>query len=94
VVPPKTAPVTFPVQPVKPTTSAELPVGKPGKWSYEPKFDGFRCVAFASGDRVRLQSRQQRGLTRYFPEIAAAVGDLDVDVVLDGELVLWRQGPA
>ena len=93
-VPPKTAPVTFPVQPVKPTTSAELPVGKPGKWSYEPKFDGFRCVAFASGDRVRLQSRQQRGLTRYFPEIAAAVGDLDVDVVLDGELVLWRQGPA
>jgi ATP-dependent DNA ligase len=41
VVPPKTARVTYPVQPVKPTTSAELPVGKPGEWSYEPKFDGF-----------------------------------------------------
>jgi ATP-dependent DNA ligase len=41
---------------------------------------------------VKLQSRQQRSLTRYFPEIAAAVGALDVDVVLDGELVLWRDG--
>jgi ATP-dependent DNA ligase len=84
--------VTYPVQPVKPTTSTELPVGKLGEWSYEPKFDGFRCVAFACGGRVRLQSRQQRGLTRYFPEVAAAVGALDVDVVLDGELVVWRHG--
>jgi ATP-dependent DNA ligase len=41
---------------------------------------------------VRLQSRQQRGLTRYFPEVAAAVGALDVDVVFDGELVLWHHG--
>ena len=77
---------------MKPTTSTELPVGKLGEWSYEPKFDGFRCVAFACGGRVRLQSRQQRGLTRYFPEVAAAVGALDVDVVLDGELVVWRHG--
>lgn len=77
---------------MKPTTSAQLPVGKPGEWSYEPKFDGFRCLAFRRGERVRLQSRQQRGLTRYFPEVAAAVGALDVDVVIDGELVLWRHG--
>ncbi len=84
--------MTYPVQAVKPATSAELPVGKPGEWSYEPKFDGFRCVAFACGERVRLQSRQQRGLTRNFPEVAAAVGALDVGVVLDGELVLWRHG--
>jgi hypothetical protein len=47
-------------------TSAQLPVGKPGEWSYEPKFDGFRCLAFRCGERVRLQSRQQRSLTRYF----------------------------
>ena len=91
-VPSKIARVSFPVQPVKAVTSAQLPVGKPGEWSYEPKFDGFRCVAFACGERVMLQSRQQRSLTRYFPEIAAAVGALDVDVVLDGELVLWRDG--
>jgi ATP-dependent DNA ligase len=84
--------VTYPVQPVKPTTSVELPVGKPGEWHYEPKFDGFRCVAFRRAQRVRLQSRQQRGLTRYFPEIASAVGALDVDVVVDGELVLWLRG--
>ena len=83
--------MTYPVQPVKPTTAAELPVGKPGDWSYEPKFDGFRCISFRRGERVRLQSRQQRGLTRYFPEIVAAVDALDVDVVLDGELVLWHR---
>ena len=77
---------------MKPVTADQLPVGKPGEWSYEPKFDGFRCVAFSSDERVRLQSRQQRSLTRYFPEIAAAAGALDVDVVLDGELVLWHQG--
>jgi len=41
---------------------------------------------------VVLQSRQQRWLTRYFPEVAAAVAELDRDVVLDGELVVWRQG--
>ena len=92
VVPPKRDRVTYPVQPVKPTTSAELPVGKPGDWSYEPKFDGFRCISFRRDERVRLQSRQQRGLTRYFPEIAAAVSALDFDVVVDGELTLWHHG--
>ena len=66
-------------------------MGKPGEWSYEPKFDGFRCISFRSGERVRLQSRQQRPLTQYFPEIAAAVGGLDVDLVLDGEVVLWHE---
>ena len=91
VVPPKTSRVTFPVQPVKPVTAVQLPVGKPGEWSYEPKFDGFRCISFRSGERVRLQSRQQRPLTQYFPEIAAAVGGLDVDLVLDGEVVLWHE---
>ncbi|NMH78644.1 hypothetical protein HF577_16345 [Pseudonocardia xinjiangensis] len=43
-------------------------------------------------DRVALQSRQQRPLGRYFPEIVCAVSELDVDVVLDGELVLWHEG--
>jgi ATP-dependent DNA ligase len=67
-------------------------MGEPGEWSYEPKFDGFRCVAFSGGGRVKLQSRQERSLTRYFPEVVAALAELAVDVVLDGELVLWRQG--
>jgi ATP-dependent DNA ligase len=43
-------------------------------------------------DRVALQSRQQRPLGRYFPEIVCVVSQLDVDVVLDGELVLWHEG--
>ena len=90
--PRKITTVTFAVQPVKAEPSSELPTGTPGKWSYEPKFDGFRCIAFCSADRVRLQSRQQRSLTRYFPEIVAAVAALDADVVLDGELVVWREG--
>jgi ATP-dependent DNA ligase len=89
---PKIAGVTFPIQPVKPVTATSLPSGKPGDWSYEPKFDGFRCIAFRSTDRVQLQSRQQRSLTRYFPEISAAVASLDVAAVLDGELVLWHRG--
>jgi ATP-dependent DNA ligase len=68
----------------------ELPVGD--TWVYEPKFDGFRCLAHASNGTVRLQSRQLRSLTRYFPEIAAAVAELEQDVVLDGELVVWHRG--
>ncbi len=71
-------------------STEKLPVGE--KWIYEPKFDGFRCLAHASGGKVRLQSRQLRSLTRYFPEIVAAVAELGEDVVLDGELVVWQQG--
>ncbi|HWM05237.1 MAG TPA: hypothetical protein VNP92_23100 [Actinophytocola sp.] len=73
-------------------TAEAVPEGAPGAWAYEPKFDGFRCLALSSGGRVVLQSRQGRPLTRYFPEVVEAVRDLRADVVLDGELVLWRQG--
>src|SRR6188472_2939368 len=66
-----------------------LPTG-PG-WSFEPKYDGFRALAFRDGDGVALQSRQQRCLTAAFPDVAAAVAQLD-DVVLDGEIVVWRGG--
>jgi ATP-dependent DNA ligase len=69
-----------------------LPESPRGDWSYEAKFDGFRCLAHRRADRVALQSRQQRPLTRYFPEIVAALEQLDTAVVLDGELVLWREG--
>jgi ATP-dependent DNA ligase len=66
-----------------------LPAG-PG-WSFEPKYDGFRALAFRDGDGVALQSRQQRCLTAAFPDVAAAVAQLD-EVVLDGEIVVWRAG--
>jgi ATP-dependent DNA ligase len=68
-----------------------LPVG--AGWVYEPKFDGFRALAFCHRDGVVLQSRQQRPLTDAFPDITTT---LDVfcqqAVVLDGELVVWRAG--
>jgi len=62
-----------------------LPVG--AGLAYEPKWDGFRCLAFGTD----LLSRNKRPLTRYFPEVAAALAPLG-DVVLDGELVICRDG--
>jgi ATP-dependent DNA ligase len=61
-------------------------------WAFEPKFDGFRCLAELSGRGVRLYSRQQKSLTQYFPEIVAAIGKLDRKLVLDGELVMPMDG--
>ncbi|GAA1194960.1 hypothetical protein GCM10009608_32990 [Pseudonocardia alaniniphila] len=64
-----------------------------GPWAFEPKFDGFRALATADRGRVRLHSRQHRPLTRYFPEIVAAIADRFAGhVVLDGELVICRAG--
>jgi ATP-dependent DNA ligase len=70
-------------------TVQQLPIG--AGWSYEPKFDGFRALAFRDRNGVHLQSRQLRDLTAGFPDVAAAVAGLG-DVVLDGELVVWRAG--
>ncbi len=55
---------------------------------YEPKWDGFRCLAFCNGDEVRLQSKAGQPLERYFPEIVARLRTLSVPAVLDGELVV------
>ena len=68
-----------------------LPVG-PGL-RYEPKWDGFRCLAFCSGAATELHSRNERPLTRYFPEVVAALQRVG-DVVLDGELVISAGGRA
>lgn len=63
-----------------------LPDG-PG-WIYEPKYDGFRCLAFRDGGSVSLQSRKQRPLERYFPELAVALAAAGPRFVLDGEIVI------
>jgi ATP-dependent DNA ligase len=69
----------------------EIPTG-PG-WQYEPKWDGFRCLAFRDGDRIELQSRNGQPLTRYFPEVVAHLRSLPARVfVLDGELVVPVDG--
>ena len=60
---------------------------------YEPKWDGFRCLAFRDGDEVDLRSRNHRPLARYFPELVAALLALPERVfVLDGEIVALRNG--
>jgi ATP-dependent DNA ligase len=65
----------------------ELPTG--GEWRYEPKWDGFRCIVFRDGDDVELGSRNERPLTRYFPEILQPLRDaLPPRAVVDGELVI------
>jgi ATP-dependent DNA ligase len=71
-------------------TVSSLPTGS--GWAFEPKFDGYRVLAFRSRARVELQSRQQRILTAHFPDVAAAIAGLGDEVVLDGELVIWNAG--
>jgi ATP-dependent DNA ligase len=56
-------------------------------WAYEPKWDGFRAVAFVDGDQVELQSRNGKSLTRYFPELAFPPGRY----VVDGEIVILNE---
>ena len=68
----------------------DLPSG--ADWLFEPKYDGFRCLLFRDGDTIHLQSRRQRPLGRYFPEVIDAAGDLSVErFVFDGELIIPDQ---
>jgi ATP-dependent DNA ligase len=65
----------------------ELPTGN--DWLYEPKWDGFRCIVFRDGDDVELASRNEKSLTRYFPEILDPLrASLPEQAVVDGELVI------
>ena len=49
----------------------EIPAGD--GWQYEPKWDGFRCIAFRDGEQVHLQSKAGQPLARYFPDIVDAI---------------------
>ncbi|MFC4783475.1 ATP-dependent DNA ligase [Nocardioides sp. MAHUQ-72] len=81
-------PVMPPVQPMLAKAVKGVPdPGKVGGLSFEPKWDGFRCIVFKDGDEVELTSRNTKPLTRYFPEVVAAVREQLPDrCVLDGEL--------
>jgi ATP-dependent DNA ligase len=76
-------PLKPPVLPQLARSRESLPDGD--GWAYEPKYDGFRCIAFVDGDEVELQSRNGKTLTRYFPEVAASFPS--GRYVLDGEIV-------
>ena len=65
----------------------DLPAGE--QWQYEPKFDGFRCIAFKDGEEVDLRSKSGQPFNRYFPEVVAALEKMPARrFVLDGELVV------
>jgi ATP-dependent DNA ligase len=77
--------------PMEAEPATDLPSGP--EWQYEPKWDGFRCIAFRKGTRVDLQSKSGKPLTRYFPELAAALLALKPkQFVLDGEIVIPVDG--
>jgi ATP-dependent DNA ligase len=70
---------------------SELPSG--AGWIFEPKWDGFRVLVFREGDELLLQSRDEKPLDRYFPELREPLrAQLPARVVLDGELVIARDG--
>ncbi len=80
-------PVMPPVSPMLAKLSREMPEAE--GLIYEPKWDGFRCIAFRDGDEIELGSRNERPLTRYFPDIVAALGpNVPERCVMDGEIVI------
>ena len=82
-------PIRPPYPPMEARSASRLPTGK--GWLYEPKWDGFRCLAFRKGRTVTLQSKHGQPLDRYFPELAEAFRKLPFKAfVLDGEIVIRR----
>ncbi len=75
-------PLKPPIKPQLALSRKQLPEGD--EWAYEPKYDGFRALAFVNGDEVYLQSRGAKPLLRYFPELVFPRGRY----VMDGELVI------
>ncbi len=79
-------PVNPPISPMLAKSVAEIPEGP---FSFEPKWDGFRAVVFRDGDEVEIGSRNERPMTRYFPELVAAIkAELPERCVIDGEIVI------
>jgi ATP-dependent DNA ligase len=75
--------------PVAPMLAKPVKAIPSGDYGYEPKWDGFRCIVFRDGDEIELGSRNERPLTRYFPEVVEAVrANLPPRCVLDGEVIV------
>ncbi|HVX91995.1 MAG TPA: ATP-dependent DNA ligase [Xanthobacteraceae bacterium] len=84
-------PLHPPFAPMEARSVEEIPTG--AQWQYEPKWDGFRCLVFRDRDTIELQSKSGQPLTRYFPELVAAVRALKPRAfVLDGEIVVPGDG--
>jgi ATP-dependent DNA ligase len=87
-------PIRLPIRPPYPPAEAKsvdaIPDGE--GWLYEPKWDGFRCLAFRKGDNIQLQSKGGQPLHRYFPELVEALAKLpQSQFVLDGEIIIYER---
>jgi len=86
-----TLPISKTYPPMEAAPAASLPVGP--QWQYEPKWDGFRCLAFRDHEKTDMRSKSGKPLTRYFPELVEALKDLRAATfVLDGEIVIPVDG--
>src|SRR4051812_44495202 len=75
------------IMPMEAENVSHPPHGK--HWRYEPKWDGFRCLAFKHGEEVLLQSKSGKHLERYFPDVVTMLAQLKAkDCILDGELLI------
>src|SRR5215207_8367205 len=84
-------PVNPPILPMLAKPIGELPVG--GTWIFEPKWDGFRALVFRDRDEILIQSRDEKSLNRYFPELLEPLrSQLPARCVLDGEIVVAKDG--
>ncbi len=84
-------PVPPPVLPMLAKRVEEMPPG--GAFLFEPKWDGFRTLVFRDGNEILIQSRDEKSLNRYFPELLDPLREqLPVRCVLDGEIVIARDG--
>src|SRR5882672_9119760 len=83
-------PVNPPILPMLSKRVDDLPVG--GTWIFEPKWDGFRALVFRDGDEILIQSRDEKSLNRYFPELLEPLrSQLPTRCVLDGEIVVAKE---
>ena len=81
-------PLSLDIAPMEAKAADTLP-SDPGQWQYEPKWDGFRCLAFKAGDAVDLRAKSGKPLGRYFPEVVSMLRDQKArEFVLDGEIVI------
>src|SRR5437773_493772 len=82
-------PVNPPILPMLSKRVGELPLGD--KWIFEPKWDGFRALIFRDGDEILIQSRDEKSLNRYFPELLDPIrSQLPARCALDGEIVIAK----
>src|SRR5450631_1999786 len=82
-------PVNPPLLPMLAKRVEELPAGE--EWIFEPKWDGFRALVFRDGDEIFIQSRDEKPLNRYFPDLLdPLLAALPARCVLDGEIVIVK----